>query len=89
MEQNIILIVVSAIIIPVLGWLLLDHIQHKQKIIIISKGQDDMSAKLNSLVESFKRMDNKIDLFLKSELEALKDLSRASTKAIEKLADKK
>lgn len=89
MEQNIIIIVLSAIIIPVLGWLLLDHIQHKQKIIIISKGQDDMSAKLNSLVESFKRMDNKIDLFLKSELEALKDLSRASTKAIEKLAENK
>lgn len=89
MDQSVIIIVLSAIILPVIGWLLLDHIQHKQKIIILSKGQDDMSSKLNGLVASFKQLDNKIDLFLKSELEALKDLSRASTKAIEKLAEKK
>lgn len=80
-------ILIGAVVLPVLAWLCLTTIQHGKRLVVMGKTQDDMNGKLSDLTKSFEGMQNKMDLFLKSELDTLKELSRSTSEAMRNLSN--
>jgi hypothetical protein len=56
----------------VLGWLSLSNIQHGKKLVML----ENMSNKLDQIEKNQDKMSERIDIFLKNEIDTLKDIAR-------------
>lgn len=75
-------ILTGLVVIPALAWLGLTVIHQGKKLIVLGKTQDDLVAKVDGLVESFDRIQRRMDLFLKSEIDVLKEISLKMTDSL-------
>lgn len=82
MEQGVII----TLSIMYAGWIGVTLFYHGKKIAVLESNRASTAETLNKLVASFSGMETKFDLFLKSELDTLKEISKASTDAINKMS---
>lgn len=60
-----------------LGWIALSHIQQGKKIVSTQSMMDNINDKIETLSSLFNTLDKKLDLFLKSEIDTLKEIARS------------
>jgi len=60
-----------------LGWIALSHIQQGKKIVSTQSMMTGLSASIDRLTIAVNELDNKLDLFLKSEIDTLKEIARS------------
>lgn len=60
-----------------LGWIALSHIQQGKKIVATQSMMDNINDKIETLSSLFNTLDKKLDLFLKSEIDTLKEIARS------------
>lgn len=68
--------VVSGLMVPVIAWLALMTVQHTRKLAVMEKNAERTDLALGSIKDSLKEMSVRFDLFLKNEIEVLKDLAK-------------
>jgi len=72
MENGEALKLAFGVMVPVIGWLVLNNLQQDKKLISIEKTLENVEEKLDKLTE-------KLNLFLKTEIDTLKDLAKSKT----------
>lgn len=68
--------IVASLIVPVIAWLALMTIQHTKKLAVMEKNAASTDVALTSIKDSLEKMSQRFDLFLKNEIEVLKDLAK-------------
>lgn len=68
--------VVGTLVIGFVGWLGLTTVQHTKKLAVMEKNSALTDAALNNIKESIQHLSQRFDLFLKNEIEVLKDFAK-------------
>lgn len=87
--------IVALVAIPLMGWGLLQTVQNRTKIAVLAKGQEsimaavgDTNEDIKALKEDFGKLEQKINIFLKTEIDSFKDITRENTEALKQIAKK-
>jgi hypothetical protein len=87
--------IIALVAIPLFGWLLLQAVQSRTKIAVLAKGQEsimsaisDTNDSVDSLKTDFGKLEQKINIFLKTEIDSFKDITRENTEALKQIAKK-
>jgi peptidoglycan hydrolase CwlO-like protein len=72
--------IIGTVLISVIGWSLLQIHQHNAKIATLSTGQTTIQNDLKGIKEDIGELNQKLNLFLKSELDTLKELVKSTAK---------
>lgn len=70
-------IIVLSIYGPFLGWLALSNIQQGKKIVALQTMNANVAYKMDSLQKAVDSLSVKMDLFMKSELDTMKEIAKS------------
>lgn len=73
-------VIILSIYGPFLGWLALSNIQQGKKIVALQTMHSSIDNKLDTVTKAIDKLSNRFDLFLKSELDTLKDIAKSVNK---------